>query len=72
MKAFESRYEGFAFPEDMNIIIENLSRKGHINVREKILEKLHEEFSEERWCRWKVLDAKTLDDFAEWLLDKDV
>lgn len=72
MKAFELRYNEFDFPEDMKTIISYLSLKGHINVGERTLEKLYEEFSEERWCRWKVVDEETLNDFTEWLLDKDV
>ena len=72
MKAFELRCNEFNFQEDMETIISCLSLKGHINVGERTLEKLYEEFSEERWCRWKVLDEETLNDFTEWLLDKDV
>ncbi len=72
MKAFELRCNEFSFQEDMETIIIHLSSKGHINVGERTLEKLYEEFSEERWCRWKVLDEETLNDFTEWVLDKEV
>ena len=68
MKAFELRCNEFNFQEDMEMIISYLSLKGHINVGERTLEKLYEE----RWCRWKVLDKETLNDFTEWLLDKEV
>ena len=72
MKAFELRCNEFNFQDDMETIISHLSLKGHINVGERTLEKLYEEFSEERWCRWKVLDEETLNDFTEWLLDRNV
>ena len=72
MKAFELRYDKFNFQEDMEMIISYLSLKGHINVGERTLERLYEEFSEERWCRWKALDMEALEDFTDWLLEKEV
>ena len=74
-------------PNDTLKIIQYLKERGEIKVTPKTIERLYEEFSDDRYCAgWMGIDAKIerynfddeleeisiLDEFIEWLEEIDI
>jgi hypothetical protein len=72
MKVYE-RNKGFEFPEDMKEIMRYLHANGKVYTDEKTIEKLYGDFSEEEYCAyWMSVNETRLDEFADWLDNKEI
>ena len=59
---------GFAYKEDMNLILDYLIRHGEILVDEYTIESLYYDFSWEKYSAgWMSVDEQRLEEFEEWL-----
>lgn len=69
MRAFDPYNKRIKFnhPEDMEVIIEWLERRGKINIEYKMLEDLYYDYSESVACGWRCVDVTSLKEFAEYL-----
>ena len=63
----EHDYDNCNHPTDMIFIMAVLEDKGEVLVSVKTIEDLYYEFSNRCACGWRTVDAKSIDEFAEWL-----
>lgn len=60
----------YRYPEDMERIMSYLNSRGKVNVSEKMIERLYEDFSEHMYCaQWLIVSEEILNQFSEWLSD---
>lgn len=76
MKAFEkyplTRYS-FKYPEDMAQILAYLSHHGILRISETDVEKYYSDFSDEHYCAgWMQVDEQRLEEFADYLSEKEI
>ena len=58
----------FAFPKDMELILDYLRKHGEILVNEHAVESLYFDFSYKKYSAgWMSVDDKLLEEFADWL-----
>lgn len=74
MKAFTYKNENsYEFPEDMEKILTYLNDIGKLHINNKMVEMYYREFCEEYYCAgWLKLDDEILEEFAQYLSEKDV
>lgn len=74
MKVYErNEYANFAYPDDMKRILDYLNIHGKILVKPSIVESLYYDFSDERYCASRLyVDEQILEEFEEWLTEKDI
>ena len=74
MKVYErNEYNNFTYPDEMKHILDYLNERGKILVKASTIESLYYEFSEERYCAsWVCIDERMLEEFEEWLTEKDI
>jgi hypothetical protein len=74
MKVFEPfERPQYAYPEDMEKILNYLNEHGKINVKNSIIEDFYYDFSEECYCAgWMSISDYILEEFADWLSEKDL
>ena len=58
----------FGYPDDMEKILNYLSKHGEILVNDTTIESLYHDFSYEKYSAgWLNVDKQTLKEFEEWL-----
>ena len=51
----------YRYPEDMERIMSYLNSRGKVNVSEKMIERLYEDFSEQMYCaQWLIVSEEIL------------
>lgn len=62
----------FAYPDDMEKILNYLSKHGEILVNDSTIESLYYDFSYDKYCAgWMSVDEQMLEEFEDWLNDYD-
>lgn len=73
MKVYERKWDRFAYPEDMQLILKYLNEHGRILVNESIIESLYYDFSDEEYATgWMSVNEQTLKEFERWLIDVEI
>ena len=74
MKVYiRNEFNNFTYPDEMKHILDYLNERGKILVKASTIESLYYEFSEERYCAsWVCIDERMLEEFEEWLIEKDI
>jgi hypothetical protein len=63
----------YTYPEDMEEILSYLNKHGKINVKNSTIEDFYYDFSEECYCAgWMAVNGHILEEFANWLSEKDI
>lgn len=63
----------YDFPEDMEMILDYLNKHGIVVVGGSIIEILYRKFSDECYCAgWMCVDNHILEEFEEWLNNREV
>lgn len=72
MKVLDMHCESdFSYPEDMNLIIDYVEKKGKLNVGYTTLEKLWYVFSEKYSAHFLHPDDGLMEEFVEWISTVD-
>ena len=72
MKAY-IKHEQFTHPEDVKQIYSYLTRHGTLNISLEQVIRCYQWFSDYVYCaQWVTVDTEVLNEFAEWLSEKDV
>lgn len=74
MKVYErNECLDFAYPDDMKRILDYLNTHGKILVKPSTIESLYYDFSDERYsASWLYVDEQILEEFEDWLTEKDI
>lgn len=74
MRVYEKHTsQDFVYPDEMKRILEYLNEHGTLLVKPLTVEKLYREFSEDEYCAsWLCVDDDVLEEFANWLNEKDI
>lgn len=74
MKVYERNESGnFTYPDEMKRILDYLNIHGKILVKPSTIESLYYEFSDEQYCAsWMCVNDDLLEEFEEWLTEKDI
>lgn len=72
MKVYTPNKEDYTYPDEMEKILDYLSKHGKIHVSGKTIERLYEDFSDTRYCAgWMCVSNELLEEFADWLSEVD-
>ena len=74
MRVYEKNSsQDFTYPDEMKRILNYLDKHGTVLVKPLTIEKLYYEFSEDEYCAsWLCVDDDVLEEFANWLNEKDI
>ena len=74
MRVYEKHSsKDFAYPDEMERILNYLNEHGTILVKPLTIEKLYYEFSEDRYCaQWMRVNDSLLEEFSNWLDEYDI
>lgn len=61
----------FRYPDDMERILSYLNENGKILVSDKRVEELYGEFSNQYSASWLSVRDENLEDFADWLEERE-
>ena len=68
------KYEyDFEYPDDMKTIMGYLVTHGILVVGAQAIERLYREYCEDSWCAgWMIVDENILENFSDWLEEKNI
>lgn len=74
MKVYErNEFNDFTYPDEMKRILDYLNEHGKILVKPSTIESLYYDFSDEHYCAsWMCVNDQMLEEFEEWLTEKDI